>query len=294
MKGRSSGRKARTTSWLLLGAWLCLSAFPAYSPAQEGKADEGGGVTDVESAATVEGSSPGEKWINQISYGFYLTFKSKSIWRGMNWVDDPVFQPDVWVSYRGLTFDIWANMHTTDYGETAGYGDCGGEFDEIDYTVYYTRTDGQFTWSAGLTRYTYPHTGYESTSEVYAVLSGNVLLQPSVSVFYDFDEGDGFYASLGFGHSFPLGRFSESVSASLHLSTSVAAASSNYNELYFGVDETTLTDFMVSASLPVAVSRRITVSPFAGYSALLDNRLRESVRKEDNFWTGITISFGFW
>jgi len=282
------------TSWLLLGAWLCLSAFPAYVLAEESKAGSGEMATEVEPAATAESSPSGEAWVDQISYGLYLTFNTKSIWRGMNWVDDPVFQPDVWVSYRGLTFNIWANMHTTDYGETVGYSDCGGEFAEIDYTVYYTRTHGRFTWSAGATHYTYPHTGYNSTSEVYAVLSGNLLFQPSASVFYDFDEGDGLYTSIGFSHTFPLGQFSESASASLCLSTSVAAASSNYNELYFGVDEATLTDFMVSASLPVVVGERVTVSPSACYAGLIDERLQESVRKEDNFWTGIRISIGFW
>jgi len=279
---------------LLLAVLVCWLAFPSYVMGQDGKPAGDGGVTEAESAAAEESVSAEGAWSSQISYGIYVTYNTKCIWRGMNWVDDPVFQPDFWVSYRGLTFNVWANMQTTDYGEALGYGDSRGEFTEIDYTLYYTRQLGRLTGSVGLARYTYPHTGYGSTSEVYAVLAGHVLFQPSLSVFYDFDQADGFYTSLGLGHSFPLGRLGEGVSARLCASTSVAMASSNYNELYFGVDETTLTDFMVSVSMPVAMGERVTVSPSAGYSALIDGRLRESVHKEDNFWSGITISFGFW
>ncbi len=54
-----------------------------------------------------------------------------------NYDDDPVLQPGVSATYRGLTAMIWGSLETTNINGNSG------DFSEVDYSLYYP-TMGKF------------------------------------------------------------------------------------------------------------------------------------------------------
>ena len=106
------------------------------------------------------------------------------------------------------------------------------------------------------------------TQEAYLIAAfSDVLLSPTLSVYYDFKEADGFYGSLSVSHSLEL---SEQIN--LALGASLGAASSDWATFYFpDVEEQDdgLTDWSVSASIPFAVNDSLTITPGVQYTSLL-------------------------
>ena len=150
-----------------------------------------------------------------LGVGFTLDYFSKYIWRGQNLNDKSVFQPSVYLSKYGFTASIWGNQDWT------GINDNGGNFTEFDYTLDYTNTIPGLDWlsgSAGVIHYTFPHTPFASTTEVYGGLTLNkVPLTPSIKIYRDVDEMQGTYYQFGLGHTFEkITKWNESVFAILY------------------------------------------------------------------------------
>jgi hypothetical protein len=59
-------------------------------------------------------------------YSFY----SKYVWRGFVLDEDPVLQPGIYLSYKGLNLGLWSSMDMSNAE--------GAQSDEIDYSVDYT------------------------------------------------------------------------------------------------------------------------------------------------------------
>ena len=130
------------------------------------------------------------------SVGIDTTVSSKYIWRGINLVDDPVFQPSVTASYKGLILSIWGNMELTNSNDQLG------EFTEIDYVAEYTWSWNDLNLSVGVIHYQFPNIGPPTTTEVHGGLSFDILLAPSLTVYQDVDLADGTYAALSISHTF--------------------------------------------------------------------------------------------
>jgi len=218
-----------------------------------------------------------------VSFGANAAFNSKYIWRGFNVNDDPVFQPDVWLSYKGLTLDVWGNMDLTDIHDNEG------EFNEIDYTVDYSWDWNKLGFSAGAIHYEFPNTAFDSTSEVYGAVGYDTILSPTLTVYYDFDEADGFYGTFGLSHSFEVPKVIDGVSASLDLSGEVGFASANWNDFYYGADHTAFDNLLVTAAFPVAIGGHVTVGPSVSYSTTLDDTLASKADDDHVFIWGATV-----
>ncbi|MFW6163887.1 MAG: TorF family putative porin [Planctomycetota bacterium] len=217
-----------------------------------------------------------------------LTYNSHYVWRGLNFTDDPVFQPSVTFAWKGLSVNAWGNMDLTDVN---GNND---EFNEVDLTVDYSGGVGKLAYSVGLIRYHFPNTPFPGTTEVYGSLGLDVPLSPTLTVYYDCDEADGAYATVGVGHTFAdLVTLSEACSVSCEIGATVACADEDYNAFYFGVADAALVDAVLSVSFPVTVHEHITVTPAAHYSNILDDKLAAAAGKESNFWTGVSVTVGF-
>ena len=215
---------------------------------------------------------------------------SKYIWRGMDVNDDFVIQPSITASVGGFSFNVWGNMDTTNYGKEAGYGDKAGEFTEIDLTLDYAFSYKIASFDVGIINYTFPNSVGESTYEGYLSVGLDTFLSPTVSLYYDFDEVNGFYGNFGISHSFKISDV-----ASLDLSSSIGYGSSNFNEGYFGDDSAGFVDFNMGASVGFKVGKYVTISPFLSYSSIVDDDLRDATayKDNDNFYGGITISASF-
>jgi uncharacterized protein (TIGR02001 family) len=209
-----------------------------------------------------------------------ITPASKYVWRGLILTDDPVLQPSVTLSHKNLSLNIWANTDLTDINGTSG------EINELDYTIDYSSSVDKVNFSVGLIQYTFPHTDFEPTTEIYGSAGLSVLLSPTVSVYYDSDEVGGLYGTFGVSQSFPLGEIIKKISPSLDLSGSIAYATSDWNEGYYGVKSSGLVDLLLTASLSVPIDEYLSLAPFVSFSQVIDSDLKKAVADDNATFFG--------
>jgi DNA-directed RNA polymerase subunit RPC12/RpoP len=214
-------------------------------------------------------------------------FFNKYVSRGVTLSEDPVFQPDVWASYRGVTLSVWGNMDLTDVNENEA------QFNELDLTLDYSGQWDALSYSAGGIYYIFPNTGSRDTAEVYTSLHYDMMLEPTLTVYYDFVEADGFYVVLGIGHGLEIPLRLDVVTVRLELGMQVGWGSRNFIRFNAGVHNDALTDWVTTASLPVTLGEHLTVSPMISYSSVLDKDIRAANEQNDNFIWGATLSSNF-
>lgn len=258
VKGRM-GKGARRVAGMLLAA-VVLGILPAGASAEEAKG---------------------------FSVSSDITAASKYVWRGLILTDEQVLQPSLTVARKGLSLNLWANTDLTDINGTSG------EINELDYTIDYSFSRDKADFSVGLIQYTFPHTGFEPTTEIYASAGLSVLLSPTVSVYYDVDEVGGLYGTFGVSHSIPLGEVVKGISPSLDLSGSIGYATSDWNEGYYGVSSSGLVDLLLTASLSVPIDEYLSLAPFVSFSQVLDSDLERAVADDNAAFFGATLSLAF-
>ncbi|MEA1922651.1 MAG: TorF family putative porin [Pseudomonadota bacterium] len=225
---------------------------------------------------------------------------SKYVWRGIEVNEDPVLQPSLTVAYGGFSFNLWGNMDLTDFGKdecvyTSNCKSRAGQFTEIDLTLDYSHSFDKLTLGAGIISYQFPNWDEsEDTHELYFALAYDCLLQPALTIYYDFDEVDGFYTNLSVGHSFAINN-----KLGIELSGSVGYGDSDYNKAYFGIDDDALVDINGSIAVPFQVTEKITITPMLTLTSIIDSDLRDSVKNnsccdnETNVYGGVTVGFSF-
>lgn len=218
---------------------------------------------------------------------------SQYVWRGQQLSDEVVIQPSVGISYGGFGANLWANYDT----DTK-------EHNETDLTLSFSNSVDKLSYDAGYIYYALDSSGDDGsgndTQEFYLTLGYDVILSPSITVYYDFDEGDGAFIVAAIGHSFELPH-----KLSLDLG---ASASYNADNLVMGTDENgdEFSDFYngtLSASLAIPITDAISVTPVIAYSFPLSNDsedvlegIAEAVtgdRDADVVYGGVNISLSF-
>lgn len=231
-----------------------------------------------------------------LSYGAGADIVSEYVWRGQLLTDEPVIQPYVEVSSGGLCLNIWSSIDTTDTNEV---GNETYRIQEVDYTLSYggTVTEG-LDMEGGVIYYDFPGTGFDATQEAYVSASlSDILLTPSLTVYYDFDEVEGIYANAGIGHAFEL-----SERLSLSLSGSLGWGDKDYNMGYFTVDDSGLNDTVddsglndlaISTSLDYEVNETFSMSFFLAHSELVDGDVEDAVNDSGITTGGIGFYFSY-
>lgn len=211
---------------------------------------------------------------------------SKYVWRGLILTDDPVLQPSLTVGYKGLGLNVWANTDLTDVNGTPG------EVNELDYTLDYSFSVKKVNLSVGAIQYTFPHTSFEPTTELYGTAALDVLFSPTVKIYWDVDEVGGVYGTVGIGHSFPLKEV-KGITPSLDLSGSLGYATSGWNEGYYGVKSSGLVDLLLTVGLPVPIDGHLSITPYLSYSQVIDGDLKNAVAHDKATFFGATLSLAF-
>jgi len=221
-------------------------------------------------------------------------------WRGMVINEDLSLQPTLTVGHRGFSFNVWGQMDLTDFGEDECVytDDCDSrawQFTEVDFTLDYTHTFGKFTVGSGIIFYLYPNWDHaDDTHEVYINFSYDMILQPTLSVYYDFDEIDGWYINFAIGHSFTINR-----KFSIELFSSVGWGDSDYNNYMFGNDDSAMVDFNCGLKTPYKITDKLTITPTLTFSSLIDSDNRDIVDDydccdhPDNLYGGVALSYSF-
>ena len=223
-----------------------------------------------------------------------LPLYSKYVWRGINLVDNWVFQPSLEGNYKWITATVWTSMELTNENEYPTNGHPAGDITEIDYIVDLSHEIGKLGISAGANIYTFPNTDFDPTTEVYAGLSLDVITQPSVTVYHDVDLVHGYYVNFQTGHSFEeIWKPGENAALSLDIGAGLGLCDEKHGKYYYieHGDGWVFSDALFQLGLPLSIGDYITVTPSAYYSVLIDDKIRDATEKDENFWWGVSLAF---
>ena len=224
------------------------------------------------------------------SVGFY----SKYVWRGYELSEDSmVIQPSLSVSYMGFGANLWASLDTDLYGEETH------KWVETDLTLSYDGSVGIVGYGVGWIYYAINADGDSDSQEFYGTLSLDVLLAPSLTIYYDTDNfQNDVYVSLAIGHSFAL---SEEISLDLGLSAGYYLINDYYGA---GDDYSELHDGILSVALAFPLGEYVTISPELYWSFPLSSEAEDFYvdnnfdaadgGDDDNYvYGGVSVSFAF-
>jgi hypothetical protein len=221
-----------------------------------------------------------------------VDFMTNYVWRGQKLSRNWVVQPSIGITYGGFDANLWSNFDSnwkvddTDKGE--------GKVTETDLTLSYSFSKDQFNFSAGYIYYALE--GISDTQELFFSAAYDVLLQPALVLYYDYDEGQGAFIIASIEHSFDLGK-------NIPLDVG-ASASYNINNKVMGVDEegNDFSNFYNSelyVSVTFPVTKAFSITPKVAYSFPLSNDAKKAISSisyggdKDIFYGGINLTLSF-
>jgi len=229
-----------------------------------------------------------------VELGVSADFYGKHIWRGQTLNDDPAIQPGISAVYKGFTASLWGSFDTTNINGNSG------DFSELDYTLDYSAALPGYEgigYSVGVIYYDFPGAAVSDadTTEVYAGLSFDVPLSPSLTIYRDLDEADGTYVLLSIGHSFENVIDLDGTAVGIDIGASLGWASKLYNKYYWAANQSKFNDLVLSFSLPMEIAGW-SVAPSLNYVTLVSDDIRTTDAygtASDFFFVGIGFSKSF-
>lgn len=222
-----------------------------------------------------------------------IDIMSNYIWRGQKLSNSWVLQPSIGINYKGLGFNIWAN-YDSDRAENNSSETGHGEFSETDFTMNYTFSMEKFNFEGGYTYYAL----YDEndTQELYLTVGYDTLLSPKLTVYYDFDEGNGAFIIAAISQSFLIKQ-----EVSLEMGASIGYSIKN-KVMGYNKDGDEFSNFYnaeLSAALNIPVYKAITVTPKIAFTFPLSNDAEEAIKNisDDSdkkiFYGGINLRLDF-
>ncbi len=210
-----------------------------------------------------------------------LDYSSRYLFRGIDLLDgEPTPVPRIILSSSGFSAYF--------YGYYGKMGQGGPDFEEHDFGLEYAAEAGPVSLTLGSVAYTYSNPkDWEDEIEVYAIAGlGGVLLEPTLSVYYDAKGFDAGYASLGVSHSFPLAGDR----LSLGLSTSLGY-DLGYNSQQFDIDQSRgFNDLLLGTDLAWTVYGGLSLHVLVQRSIALD--VLDAAGQGDETVVSVGAAFG--
>ena len=218
----------------------------------------------------------------------------KYVWRGLQLNEEGVNQGSLDVSYDTgdmgtFGINIWYNMDLDSENHAANSATSGGNFSEVDYTFWWEKSYGDLTFGLGHLYYDFSEVDAGSTREFYASVSYDTFLSPSLTVYYDYEDADGFYVDLSIGHSIDL----DVAGMSLDLGAHIGWADDDMDNFYYGGDGGGLSDYNFSAALNIPVGDHVTITPSIMYYALMGDANSDTANEDDDIVVGVNVNFSF-
>ena len=219
---------------------------------------------------------------------------SNYVWRGIKVSNSFVVQPSIGIGYGDFAANFWGN-YDSDVAEWTSNGQTGhGEMTEVDLTLSYTKTIDKFTLTGGYIYYSFE--GFNDTQEFFVTVAYDTLLSPSLTVYYDYDEGNGAFIIASIGHTFKLPK-----DMSLKLG---ALASYNIENGIMGFDRhgdkfSNFYNAEVNAALMIPITKALSLTPKIAYSFAISNDAKDAMKglandgKHDILYGGISLALNF-
>lgn len=184
----------------------------------------------------------------EVTGDVYAGVNSMYLWRGDNLSnDDPVVQGGMDISIKNFTLSYWSNLNlNTD------------ELDETDFTIDYTQ-DLNDKLSLSVGHIFYALDSLDDTSEVYAGISLKTLLEPTFTIYYDYDANAGdIFITAAISHSLELAK-----GLNLNMGGLISYLDSdNVSDLH---------NLELSAAADYAITDQLTLTPSLIYSTPLSD-----------------------
>lgn len=212
---------------------------------------------------------------------------SKYVWRGWTYSKDSlVIQPGISVGYKGLGFGLWGNVDASDITTP----DESINMNELDITLSYDGSiNEKIGYSLGYIYYDFDGPASES-QEIYAGISFETFLSPSITVYKEITGIAGYYVSLGISYSVPVGETALDLGASIGYYDD----EDTYNEFHDG---------LISASVSFPVNDYLTITPELYFSFALSGDASDAIElanlgvtgeSDSSFvYGGVSASFAF-
>lgn len=206
---------------------------------------------------------------------------SNYVWRGFKLSNSVVIQPSVGITYGGFGANLWSNLDT-DIDDSL-------EHNETDITLNYAFAKDKFSFDLGYIYYALDSA--KDTQEAYFSIGYDTLLSPTLTIYYDFDEGDGAFITASIGHDFDLGK---NIALSLG-----ASASYNIESEYSIGDYSDFHNADLSASVSIPITDVISVGPMIAYSFALSNDAEDAMEvisddgDDSIFYGGVNLTLAF-
>ncbi len=217
----------------------------------------------------------------EVSGDAYLGIYDKYLWRGIDFsAGQPVLQGGADVSFKGFTLGFWSNMQLSHGGTDAL---DSGEVTETDIILDYTFSpvDG-LAVSLGNITYTF-NIEDSATNEVYLGLALDTLLSPNLTVYYDWDDEEGFYYTLDVSHGFSL---ADNLDLGLSAQSPAVFAGD-------GSDFSDWSTYELGLSLDYAVTDQIVITPSFLWSDTLGDDAEDVGMLDDEILAGVSVSLNF-
>jgi hypothetical protein len=273
---------------------LSLSLIIGNTPqlwAEEAKPADETAKPTTEAAKTVEEEKP--------TGDFTVVALSKYIWRGYELSRNSiVVQPSATIGYKGFSANIWGNLDTSPYFSGTGDTNYSSTWNETDLTLSYTKNLGLFNLGAGYIYYSLGSLNRDAPDradfqEIFATVSLNTLLSPTLTAYKEISHYRNWYFLLGISHTFEFNKMVSmklAAAASYLLSTYADAALFNAGAGYGGYPKfdsncqatddkfSNFHDGNVTISLPIKAMRYITVTPTISYVFPLSKEAKSEMK----------------
>jgi hypothetical protein len=237
----------------------------------------------------------GLAYAEEVSTSGYASVDGMSnyVWRGQKLSNSWVLQPSVGITYGSFDTNIWANYDSDQY-EADSSDDGHGELNETDITLSYSMGMDKWSFAGGYIYYALD--GANDTQELFLTIGYDILLNPELTVYYDYDEGNGAFIVTSIGHSIDL---SEAIALNLG-----ASASYNINNEVMGYDEdgddfSNFYNAELSASVDIPVTKAVSVSPMLAYSFPISDDAEDAIESisddgdKDILYGGLNVTLSF-
>jgi len=230
-----------------------------------------------------------------LTFGATLDVYSAYIWHGCILNDEPVWQPDLAMTYSlgdygAITADAWMNFDATGNNSQRSFAGMN----EIDYTLQYAVTIKDFALGIGHIWYTFPAMGdteyYPSTREIFVSAAyNNDIVVPFVKAYYDYARVNGTYVTVGLRKEMTFDKLTTGAEVAL------GGASRGYTSYYFDPDGVGnkgnyfFTDATALIYAKYAITDMISVGARLGWVSVMDNELKGAYHEDNLLWGGINL-----
>ncbi len=221
----------------------------------------------------------------EVSGDAYVGVFDKYLWRGFDLSSsEPVAQGGVDLSAGNFTLSYWTSVQLNSDDED---GLTAGEVTETDIVLDYSFDLGELVSVSVGDIYYMVEEDWLNTHELYLSLGLNTILEPNITVYYDWDEceEDGLFYTASIGHGFDL---------SDKLSLGLGALISYNQENDFNVgDYSDWHNLELSIGADYAVTDQITISPSVLYSEAMSDDAEDIAGIDDETVVGVTVTLAF-